>query len=183
QRRAIERMRAELDRAHDAPQVRAAADALVALGDAPAPASVRLPGGVDWSVPARPGERAADVAGRLYGEARSKERAQAALPGRLAAARHAPPTVRPTQLGASARRAAPSPAPRVPYKTYRSSGGLEIWVGRGAERRVAARARRCRSARGAPLDRRRRAAGARSRRRRDAGRVAQQGARFVARAG
>ena len=132
QRRAIERMRAELDRAHDAPQVRAAADALVALGDAPAPASVRLPGGVDWSVPARPGERAADVAGRLYDEARSKERAQAALPGRLAAARHAAPTVRPTALGASAGRAAPSPAARVPYKTYRSSGGLEIWVGRGA---------------------------------------------------
>lgn len=132
QQRAIDRMRAELDRAHDAPQIRAAADALVGLGDAPAPASVRLADGVEWRVTARPGESAADVAGRLYDEARSKERALAALPARLEAARAAPPAARPTQLGKDAGRPAPPPAPKVPYKTYRSSGGLEIWVGRGA---------------------------------------------------
>ena len=129
--RAIERMRSELDRAHDAPQVRAAADALVALGDAAAPASVHLADGVAWPVHARPGETAADVAGRLYDEARSKERALAALPARLEAARDAPGAARPTQLGKGARRHAPPP-PKIPYRTYRSSGGLEIWVGRGA---------------------------------------------------
>ncbi len=131
-KRAMERMRGELDRAHDAPQVRAAADALVALGEAAAPATIRLPDGAEWPVPARPGDSAAQLAARLYDEARSKERALSALPARLAAPRDSPPAPRPTQLGGRAARAAPTPAPRVPYRTYRSSGGLEIWVGRGA---------------------------------------------------
>ncbi|HXE59627.1 MAG TPA: NFACT RNA binding domain-containing protein [Gemmatimonadaceae bacterium] len=131
--RAIDRMRVELERAHDAPLVRAAADALVALGDAAVPASVRLPGGAEWPVSSRPGERASDVAARLYAEARSKERALASLPGRLAAARAAPAGVRPVPLGGKSRGGSPArAAPKVPYRTYRSSGGLEIWVGRGA---------------------------------------------------
>ena len=129
QRRAIERMRVELERARDAPQVRAAADAIVAMGDVTAPATVRLASGVEWPVGARPGERAPDAAQRLYADARSKERALASLPARLAAA---PPAPRPTQLGTGAFRPARSSAPRPPYRTYRSSGGIAIWVGRGA---------------------------------------------------
>jgi hypothetical protein len=129
QRRAIERMRVELERARDAPEVRAAADAIVAMGDVAAPATVRLASGVEWPVGARPGERAPDAAQRLYADARSKERALASLPARLAAAAAAPPAPRPTPLGTGARRPA---APRLPYRTYRSSGGIAIWVGRGA---------------------------------------------------
>lgn len=131
QQRAIERMRAELERARDAPHVRAAADVLVSMGDVAAPATVRLAGGVEWPVDARPGERAADAAQRLFADARSKERALATLPARLAAAAEAPGP-RPTQLGGNARRSAAAPAPRLPYRTYRSSGGIAIWVGRGA---------------------------------------------------
>ena len=134
-RRAIDRMRAELARARDAAQVRAAADALVALGDAPAPAVVRLAGGVEWPVGARAGERAADAARRLFADARSKERALASLPARLRAAEAGAPAGRPTELGASARPATArraATAARTPWRTYRSSGGLAIWVGRGA---------------------------------------------------
>lgn len=132
QQRAIDRMRAELERAHDAPDVREAADALVAMGDVAAPATVRLAGGVEWPVDAKPGERAPDVARRMYAEARSKERALASLPARLAAGASPPPPRRPTQLGGEPRAAARAAAPRVPYRTYRSSGGIAIWVGRGA---------------------------------------------------
>lgn len=134
QQKAIDRMRAELERAANAPQVRAAADALVAQGDLATPDSVALADGTVWPVKARPGERAADAAARLYAEARSMERALAALPARLAAAESAPAVARPTQLGGAGRRGASraAAAPRVPYRTYRSSGGLEIWVGRGA---------------------------------------------------
>ncbi|HEX6809660.1 MAG TPA: NFACT RNA binding domain-containing protein [Gemmatimonadaceae bacterium] len=132
QQRALERMRAELERARDAADVRAAADALVAMGDIAAPPAVRLPNGVEWPVGARPGERAPDAAQRLYADARSKERALASLPARIAAAAAGGPAARPTQLGVRARRSAAQPAPRVPYRTYRSSGGIAIWVGRGA---------------------------------------------------
>lgn len=133
QRRAIERMRAELARARDAADVRAAADALVAQGDVAAPATVRLASGVEWPVDARPGERAPEAGQRLYAEARSKERALASLPARLAAAAAAPPAPRPTQLGGAVGGPAARPAaPRLPYRTYRSSGGIAIWVGRGA---------------------------------------------------
>ncbi len=133
QRRAIERMRAELERARDAPDVRAAADALVAMGDVAAPRAVPLPGGVAWPVDVRPGERAPEAAQRLYADARSKERALATLPARLAAAAAHPPASSPTQLGeATSRPPARPAAPRLPYRTYRSSGGLAIWVGRGA---------------------------------------------------
>lgn len=128
--RARARMAAELERAHDAPLVRAVADALLPLGAEPAPLEVTLASGASAAVPARPGETSADVAARLYAEARSKERALAALPARLgalaAAVSSGAPAVAPHSIG---KRAA---APRLPYRTYRSSGGLEIWVGRGA---------------------------------------------------
>jgi len=133
-RRAMERMRGELDRARDAARVRAAADVLLAMGDVPAPAVVSLPGGVEWPIAPRARERAPAAAERLYADARSKERALALLPARLEAAAAGPPSGRPTELGARGRPAGRSPgaAPRLPYRTYRSSGGLAIWVGRGA---------------------------------------------------
>jgi len=133
-RRAMERMRGELDRARDAARVRAAADVLLAMGDVPAPAVVSLPGGVEWPIAPRARERAPAAAERLYADARSKERALALLPARLEAAAAGPPSGRPTELGARGRPGGrpPGAAPRLPYRTYRSSGGLAIWVGRGA---------------------------------------------------
>lgn len=129
--RARARMEAELERAHDAPRVRALADALLALGTAAPPATVVLAGGASAPVPARPGETCADVAARLYAEARSKERALALLPARLAAFPAAVGAPDPAPRAAHAARTAKA-APRAPYRTYRSSSGLDIWVGRGA---------------------------------------------------
>jgi hypothetical protein len=137
--RARRRMREELDRAREAPRLRQAADELIALGDAPAPEAVTLPDGSSVSVGAKPGESAVVAAERLYGEVRSMERALEALPARIAALEPASPaddmgdkgspSTRILAGGAPRPRAA-APAPR--YRTYRSSGGIEIWVGRGA---------------------------------------------------
>ncbi|HEY8795175.1 MAG TPA: NFACT RNA binding domain-containing protein [Gemmatimonadaceae bacterium] len=125
--RALERMRRELDSASAAPRLRLLADALMSLGDVSAPDSVRLTDGTDARVEHAEGESAVEVSERLYDRVRSMERALASLPGRIAAfalADAPPPT---TQL----ERQAATRAPR-PFRTYRSSGGLEIWVGRGA---------------------------------------------------
>lgn len=132
--RALERMRGELARAADASRVRQVADALMSLGDVPAPATVRLPHGEEVNVTRDEGESAVIVAERMYDEVRSMERALATLPARIAAFEASP---------ADSRAAAPEPAtqlerqaaaraPARPFRTYRSSGGLEIWVGRGA---------------------------------------------------
>ena len=102
--RAIARMERELQAAQEAPELRARARALQADGDA-------------------------EGADALHARASAMERALATLPARIASVRAAPPD--------APRAAAPSPrrgAPRVarPYREYRSSGGLDIWVGRGA---------------------------------------------------
>jgi len=70
------------------------------------------------------------VAERIYDDMRSMERALATLPRRIAAFEAAPVDARTpeTQL----ERQAASRAPSRPFRTYRSSGGLAIWVGRGA---------------------------------------------------
>ncbi len=127
--RALDRMRRELALAADAPRLRLLADALMSLGDVPAPERVRLIDGTDAHVAHADGESAVQASERLYHSVRSMERALSSLPGRIAAfalapADAAPPT---TQLE---RQAAPRAA--RPFRTYRSSGGLEIWVGRGA---------------------------------------------------
>ena len=127
--RAIARMERELAAAAAMPLLREAATLLFALGDAPAPREVALSGGPFPFAP-RPGERATQAAERLLDEARSMDRALTTLPARIAALRAAP-----------ANAIAPPPpkpvrarAPRVarPYREYRTSGGLDLWVGRGA---------------------------------------------------
>ena len=133
--RARRRMRAELERATAAPYYRAAADVLLALGSAPAPDSLVIGEGTRVDVAPRRGETGLEAATRLYATARSMERALAQLPERLAAS--ARPTVDTgadtPPASASAGRSVRSshPGPSV-FRTYRSSGGLDIWVGRGA---------------------------------------------------
>ena len=132
--RALDRMRRELARAADAPRLRLVADALMSLGDVPAPERVLLTDGTELDVESEVGESAVQVSERLYDTVRSMERALASLPGRIAAFAVAgasatnattPPT---TQLERQA-----APRESRPFRTYRSSGGLEIWVGRGAK--------------------------------------------------
>lgn len=128
--RARRRMETELERAREAPHLRAAADALIARPDGGVPVVIRLADGSEVRTDARPDESASDVAERLHARARSMERALERLPARLAAlesgSRAPEAPARPTKR-------APVPAsPRLPFRTYRSSGGRDIWVGRGA---------------------------------------------------
>ncbi len=127
--RAIARMERELADAAEAPRVRAAARALQALGDAPAPRHVELPDG-PFDVAPRAGERASHAAERLHDEAGSMERALEGLPARIAATRAAPSPSVAAAPPAKAQRGAPRVA--RPFREYRSTGGLDIWVGRGA---------------------------------------------------
>ncbi len=131
--RARARMEEQLERASAAPALRAVAAALAPLGDDPAPPEVMLTDGSMARVEARPGETARETAERLYASARSMERAREQLPARIAALerdaasastgtlRTAERVNRPTKLRGS-----------PPYRSYRSSTGLEIRVGRGA---------------------------------------------------
>ncbi len=127
--RAIARMERELAQAAEAPRVRAAARALQALGDSPAPRHVALPDGA-FDVAPRAGERASRAAERLHDEAGAMERALEGLPARIAATRTAPSPSVASPPPAKAQRGAPRVA--RPFREYRSTGGLDIWVGRGA---------------------------------------------------
>ncbi len=133
--RALQRMREQLELAGAAPRLRAVADALAAYGDAAPPSTVLLPSGEQAVVSARQGETAIALAERLYREVRSMERALATLPRRIEELTHAPLGEGSPRSGnvRSARRESGTRGgtPR-PYRLYRSSGGLEIWVGRGA---------------------------------------------------
>ena len=128
--RALERMRRELARAADAPRLRLLADALISLGDVPAPESVQVADGSEMRVVHGAGENAVVVAERIYADVRSMERALASLPGRIAAFELAPASA--PAPAAQLERETGARAPARPFRTYRSSGGLEIWVGRGA---------------------------------------------------
>jgi hypothetical protein len=128
--RALERMRRELARARDAPRLRLLADALMSLGDVPAPHEVRLGDDRDATVPHEDGESAVAVAERIYADVRSMERALSSLPDRIAAFELTPENA--PAPGTQLERQAAARAPARPFRTYRSSGGLEIWVGRGA---------------------------------------------------
>jgi len=129
--RAVERMRAELEKAAQAPAVRAAAEALMALGTASVPASLLLPDGATFPLESRAGETAQDVATRLFARARAMDRARATLPARISEleARAA----REPALDAPADRDRTWVEPRQPYKRFTSRGGLEIRVGRSAK--------------------------------------------------
>jgi hypothetical protein len=132
--RALARMRRELERAREAPRLRAIADALMSLGaDGDIPDAVLLSDGTRAAVPSSDQtDTPIAVAERLYKEARAKERALERLPARIAAVEESP-TSSPVPSRPRSVRAAPTrQAQRLPYKSYRSSGGIEIMVGRGA---------------------------------------------------
>ena len=128
--RALERMRRELERAAAAPRLRLVADALMSLGDVPAPDRVRLTDDTDEDVEHEEGEGAVQLSERLYDDVRSMERALVSLPGRIAAFALAPADA-PAPTTQLERQAAVRES--RPFRTYRSSGGLDIWVGRGAK--------------------------------------------------
>lgn len=133
--RAVARMRRELDRARDAPRLRAVADALTALGaEAPVPETIVLPDGTVTPVPSSGNahDSPTSLAGRLYKEARAMERALEQLPARIAVLETTEASTTNVARPRSHRPAVTSPAKRLPYKSYRSSGGIEILVGRGA---------------------------------------------------
>lgn len=131
--RARRRMEKELVRARDAPLLRSIADALAHLGDVPAPVSVELADGTRQMVAARPGESSREVAERLYDRARSMERALQRLPERIAAlGPGAEPGPQLTRGSNQPRARSSSAPPALPYRSYRSTSGLEIRVGKGA---------------------------------------------------
>lgn len=130
------RMQRELARARDAPRLRAIADHLLSLGaDAALPRDIALPDGTVAAIADLDSEATSPVAlaEELYKMVRRMERALAQLPGKIAAA--APGTTSGTRRKRG--RTAPPGPPRaggaLPYRTYRSSGGLDILVGRGAK--------------------------------------------------
>lgn len=133
--RALARMRRELERAREAPRLRAVADALMALGaDAIVPQTVTLPDGTESRVPVSddPRDTPIALAERLYKAARAMERACERLPARIAALEASPTATSGDRRARPTRPASSTEAKRRPYKSYRSSGGIEILVGRGA---------------------------------------------------
>jgi hypothetical protein len=133
--RALARMRRELERAREAPRLRAIADALMALGaDANVPETIVLSSGTESRVPSSDDARETPVAlaERLYKEAGAMERALERLPPRIAALEAGPTTRSGDRRPRPTRRASSTGGERLPYKSYRSSGGIDILVGRGA---------------------------------------------------
>lgn len=133
--RATARMRRELERAREAPRLRATADALMALGAAAeVPAVMVLPDGSETPVPRTegPGDTPIALAERLYKEVRAMERALERLPGRIAALEQQPDVPDGGRRPRRTRARSSAISTRLPYKTYRTSGGIEVLVGRGA---------------------------------------------------
>ncbi len=133
--KAVARMRRELDRARDAPRLRGIADALMALGGtATIPEHVVLSDGGQASVPPSddPRETPIEAAERLYKDVRAMERALDRLPARIAALEKNPEGASTPRRARSARAASPAGETRRPYKSYRTSGGIDVLVGRGA---------------------------------------------------
>jgi hypothetical protein len=132
--RAVARMRRELERAREAPRLRALADALTALGaNANVPESVVLPDGTVTRVPSSGDARESPIslAERLYKDARAMERALERLPARISALEAHAPSSSGKPSPPLRRSASASGGKRLPYKSYRSSGGIDILVGRG----------------------------------------------------
>lgn len=128
--RAIARMRAELERAAQAPLVRAAAELLLAMpADTPVPPGLTMPDGARFDVQAKAGDTPHAVAQRLFTKARSMDRARLTLPDRIAKleSRGSEARSRPAVW-----RDRSAPHARMPYKRFMSRGGLEIRVGRSA---------------------------------------------------
>jgi predicted ribosome quality control (RQC) complex YloA/Tae2 family protein len=128
-------MRRELERAREAPRLRAVADALMALGaKATVPQSVVLPDGTESPVPSSddPRDTPIALAEQLYKDARTMERALERLPLRIAALEAKPRATSGDRRPRSTRPTPSTEGKRLPYKSYRSSGGIDILVGRGA---------------------------------------------------
>ncbi|MFI5242827.1 MAG: NFACT RNA binding domain-containing protein [Gemmatimonadales bacterium] len=130
--RALERMRRELERARHAPRLRLLADALMSLGDVPAPPRVQLEDGSEVDVARESGEGAVTVAERLYDAVRSMERALASLPARIDAFARAPAASDAPPPSTQLERQAAVPHTPRPFPTNRSAGARQIWVGGGA---------------------------------------------------
>jgi hypothetical protein len=131
--KALARMRRELDRAREAPRLRAIADALMTLGpDAEVPDVIAVADGSESPVPRAEGSRETpiELAERLYKEVRAMERGLERLPARIAALEASPDA--PSAARRPPRRASAPEGTRLPYKSYRTSGGIDVFVGRGA---------------------------------------------------
>ncbi|HEX2206233.1 MAG TPA: NFACT RNA binding domain-containing protein [Longimicrobium sp.] len=151
----IERIREELAGVGEADRLRAQADLLLAHLDwaEPGDASVVLPGfdGGEMEIALDPRLKPHENAERLYEEARRLARAEARLPELLEAAEkemerwsgavaalergETPEWVEGAlrRAGTRERRTAPQPGERLPYRVYRTSGGLEVRVGRSSK--------------------------------------------------
>ncbi|HEX6370976.1 MAG TPA: NFACT family protein [Longimicrobium sp.] len=151
----IERLREEVAGVGEADRLRAQADLLLAHLDwaEPGDSSVVLPDfdGGEVEVALDPKLKPHENAERLYDEARRRARAEARLPDLLTAAEkelerwsgavealergETPPWVEGALRRGEGkeRRAAPQPGERMPYRLYRTSGGLEVRVGRSSK--------------------------------------------------
>lgn len=151
----IERLREELAGVGEADRLRAKGDLLLAHLDwaEPGDASVVLPDfdGGEVEIALDPRLKPHENAERLYDEARRLARAEARLPELLEAAEkelarwsgavqalergETPEWVQGAlRRGADKeRRSAPQPGERIPYRLYRTSGGLEVRVGRSSK--------------------------------------------------
>jgi predicted ribosome quality control (RQC) complex YloA/Tae2 family protein len=151
----IERLREEMAGVGEADRLRAQADLLLAHLDwaEPGDASVVLPDfdGGEVEVALDPKLKPHENAERLYDEARRRARAEARLPELLAAAEKElerwsgavaalEQGETPAWVEGALRRgegkertAAPQPGERMPYRLYRTSGGLEVRVGRSSK--------------------------------------------------
>jgi predicted ribosome quality control (RQC) complex YloA/Tae2 family protein len=149
ERKKIERLRSELDSAAvDAQRLRTDADLLLASANAVkrGAASIELTGfdGKTVRLTLDPARSAADNAQEWYAEARKRERASERLPALIAQAEAAlaklTDDVKRVQAGEAIPASEPAKAPpkpqqrgpRLPYRTYRTSGGLEVRVGRSS---------------------------------------------------
>ncbi|HEU4885968.1 MAG TPA: NFACT family protein [Longimicrobium sp.] len=151
----IERLREELAGVGEADRLRAQADLLLAHLDwaEPGDVSVTLPDfdGGEVEVALDPKLKPHENAERLYDEARRRARAEARLPELLAAAEKERErwsgAVEALERGETPvwvegalrrgegkeRKPAPQPGERMPYRLYRTSGGLEVRVGRSSK--------------------------------------------------
>jgi predicted ribosome quality control (RQC) complex YloA/Tae2 family protein len=151
----IERLREELAGVGEADRLRAQADLLLAHLDwaEPGDASVVLPDfdGGEVEVALDPKLKPHENAERLYDEARRRARAEARLPELLATAEKElerwSGAVAALERGETPawvegalrrgegkeRKAAPQPGERMPYRLYRTSGGIEVRVGRSSK--------------------------------------------------
>jgi predicted ribosome quality control (RQC) complex YloA/Tae2 family protein len=151
----IERLREEMAAVGEADRLRAQADLLLAHLDwaEPGDASVVLPDfdGGEVEVALDPKLKPHENAERLYAEARRRARAEARLPELLDAAEkererwsgavealergETPVWVEGAlrRVASKETRVTPQPGERMPYRLYRTSGGIEVRVGRSSK--------------------------------------------------